>query len=223
MTSNTQHLTLPFNCRSSNGCIHIDLQPNQDSDTAWGYDLIFPSVPRADFARQYFGFPVMKAEIEYPIPSNPSSGYGSLFGWIQFVTTNKGGSESETEIDLYPAFEKDSNNPFAMWGYKPTLFDAPSRLLKDGGKAEGLVWSAQSFLCYLEDAGMTRRVKICPGGGFGWGFDVEVNDSGSSQSANARKIVIKEATALDVAKEWNECVGMLRNLYPNWAFREYEG
>jgi hypothetical protein len=164
----------------------------------------------------------MKAEIEYPIASNPSSGYGSLFGWIQFVTTKTESSESETEIDIYPAF-KGSNSPFAMWGWKPTLFDAPSRLLKDDGKVEGLVWRAQSFLCYLEDAGMTRRVNICPGGGFGWGFDVEVKDGGSPESLNARKIVIKEAIALDLAKEWNERVGMLRSLYPDWEFREYEG
>jgi len=222
MTPDIRHLTLPFICRARKGHIHINIQPNRDPDTAWGFDLIFPSIPRADFAHQYFGFPVMKAEVEYPIPSNPSSGYGSLFGWIQFVTTTTGSSESKTEIDIYPAFEKRSNSPFAIWGYKPTLFDAPCRLLKDDAKVEHLGWRAQSFLCLLEDAGITRTVKVCSGGGFEWGFDIEVKDDGSGEASNARKILIKDAAPMDVKGKWNERVELLRKLYPDWVFREYE-
>jgi hypothetical protein len=153
--------------------------------------MIFPSIAPSDYLRQYFGFPVMKAEIEYPIPDHPSSGYGSLFGWIQFVKTTKKNISSKTEIDIYPAFERGSNSPFAVWGYKPTLFDAPARLFDDDGKAEELVWRAQSFLCFLDDAGMTKRIRVCRGAGIEWGFDVKVEVGEGVGGADKRKIVIK--------------------------------
>jgi len=220
--SKVQHLNVPFTCRALHGRVHVILQENHDPDTAWGFDLIFPSIPPSDYPRQYFGFPVVKAEIEYPIPDNPSSGYGSLFGWIQFVKTTKKNNSSKTEIDIYPAFEEGSNSPFAVWGYKPTLFDAPARLIGDDGKAEELVWRAQSFLYFLEDAGMTRRVRACRGAGIEWGFDVELEAGAGNGGADKRKIVIKDAEVLDVEHEWNERLELLRKLYPDWEFRGYD-
>lgn len=220
MISRTQRLNVPFTCRFLNGQIQVILQPNQDPDTAWGFNLISPSVPQSDYPRQYFSFPVMTAEIEYPLPSNPTSGYGSLFGWIQFVKTTKD-NKTKVEIDLYPAFERGSNSPFATWGYKPTLFDAPSRMLSSDGKGEALVWRAQSFLCFLEDAGMKKRVNVCLGAGFEWGFDVEVAADAGERGAGSRNIVIKDADLLDVEREWNARVILLKELYPEWEFRVY--
>ncbi|KAF4630470.1 hypothetical protein G7Y89_g7667 [Cudoniella acicularis] len=220
----TQHLTLPFRCRNQAGNIRVTMQPNNDLDHAWGLDLIFPSVPQLDFPRQFFGFPVIQAKIDYPIPPSSSAGYGNLLGWIQLVKAGDPNSFTqeglvEWEMDIYPSFSKDSNSPFAIWGHNPTMFDAPARLLSEDGKEPKLAWRAQSFLCVIRDAGMTRQVELCRGGSFSWGFDIEVTRSGEEQE-DARNIVVKTVEPLDLEQGWNERLSLLRSLYPDWGFQE---
>lgn len=123
----------------------------------------------------------------------------------------------EWEIDIFP-YAMDLKSPFCYWGYNPTAFDAPARLLKDDRKVEDLVWRAQSFLCVLEDAGMTKRVRLIEGAGYGWGFDNESVES-SGETDVQRKIIIKGLEILDVDKEWGERLTLLRELYPEWTFR----
>ncbi|KAH6663367.1 hypothetical protein B0J14DRAFT_276862 [Halenospora varia] len=226
MSSKIQRLNLLFKCRGQPGEIHITLQPNLDPAHAWGLDLIYPSIPVSSFQEQFFGFPVIHAEIEYPtfIPkSQPSgSGYGSLFGWIQVIKTTKLNvtamkEEGEWEMDIYPSFKEGSNSPFAYWGYKPVLFDAPARLLREDAKVQGLKWRAQSFLCVIEDAGMGRSVRVCPGGGFGWGFDIRAVPE-NKEGGVSREIHIVDAEPLDLEIEWSGRVELLRRLYPDWTF-----
>jgi hypothetical protein len=163
----------------------------------------------------------MKASIEYAGPSSPFSSYTQLFGWIQFVKAipmNADGSSEETgewEMDIYP-FAKDLKMPFCFWGHNPTAFDAPCRLLKEDGTVEELVWRAQSFLCVLEDAGMTKKIKVVEGAAFGWGFDMKA--AKGSGSGVERKIVIKEVEVLDQDKEWANRLVLLRREYPDWTF-----
>jgi hypothetical protein len=183
-----QNITIPFTSRDQPGKITVTVQANHDPHHAAGLDLIFPQIPQKDFPKQFHGFPVTKATIEYPLSSpSPASlpeSYASLFGWIQFVkaipvdiTHNANNESGQWEMDIYP-YASDLNSPFAVWGFNPTLFDAPARLLgpsSDDGKKVGsgdedepeeLVWRAQSFLCVLEDAGITKRVQLIEGSGF---------------------------------------------------------
>jgi len=178
----------------------------------------------------------MKAKIEYPVAGTEdlALGYTALFGWVQFVRAipssdspgEEGSDETgEWEIDIFP-YAQDLKSPFCYWGYNPTAFDAPARLLRDDGKVEGLDWSAQIFLCVLEDAGMGKKVRIVEGVGFGWGMEigsVEKEGEGRAEARVERKIVIKQAEGLDVKKEWNERLEFLRSSYPAWTFGEAVG
>lgn len=220
-SSTLQHLTIPFNCRSQHGKVEITLRPNCDPVHAHGLDLIFPDVSRASFAEQFFGFPVMHGAITYPIPASLHLSYGNLFGWIQFVRSVPGQIVAEDEhrysgweMDIFP-YAKDLQTPFAYWGFNPSIFDAPARLLETNGKVQNLEWRAQSFLCILEDAGMTKRVKLVPGVGFGWGFDIQAKDKEIK-----RDIIISGLEILDAEKEWVDRLGLLRDLYPAWTFIE---
>jgi hypothetical protein len=161
----------------------------------------------------------MSASIAYSVPANPYLGYRSLFGWIQSVKeTKKSEPGRDWEMDIFP-FAKDLKNPFAYMGFNPTAFDAPARLLDEHGKNEGLIWRAQSYLCVLEDVGLSKVVQVVPGAAFTWGFDIEVEES----SPLERRIAIAKAEAIDVETEWRERLELLRESYPEWTFRDFGG
>jgi hypothetical protein len=155
------------------------LQANHDPIHAHGLDLIFSTVPRPSFPEQFFGFPVLHGTITYPIPSSPYLSYSSLFGWIQFVRSVSSDAQPEDEeehsgweMDVY-SYAKDLQSPFAYWGFNPSIFDTPARLLDKDEKVQSFEWRSQSFLWVLVDVGMTKRAMLVPGVGFGWGFDIQ--------------------------------------------------
>jgi len=217
-----QKVSFPFKCREQAGRVNFIMQPNHDKEHAWGLDLIFPHIPKNEYTLHYDGFPVLSGSIEYPIPDNPSAGYGALLGWIQLVKEQKKDASGEWQMDIYP-FAKDISNPFAGWGFKPMLFDAPAKLWDEEAlQSDGLVWRAQSYLCYLEDAGMSKRVRVIPGAGFGWGYDVAISKAENGKLLDAKRtITIKEVELLDVKSEWTGRLPMFRKLYPEWTFREF--
>jgi hypothetical protein len=122
-------------------------------------------------------------------------------GWVQLVHS------TDTEADP-PVFEIDPTTiyrevptPYAWFGIKPTLFDAPFRPSK-----YPMTWRARSYLCYTPDAVMSRIAEpVCA---FSWGFDVQ--DDGS--------INLVGPEPLDCAT-WTEHLDMLRRLYPTWELR----
>jgi hypothetical protein len=214
-----QRLTIPFTSRSLHGEIQATLRPNHDPAHAHGLDLIFPSTPSSSFPTQFFGFPVLHGHVTFPIPASPHPTYACLFGWFQFVRSVPLGTPPDAdlkysgwEMDVYP-YAKDLQTPVTYWGYNPSIFDAPAILLDESGKVDEKEWRAQSFLTVLEDAGMTKRVKLVPGAAFGWGFDIRAKEDG-----NGRDIVIKGLEVLDAQKEWNGKLELLRDLYPAWTF-----
>jgi hypothetical protein len=243
----TQRLIIPFTSRDKAGQITVSIQPNDDPDHGAGLDLIFPTVPQKDFSKQFHGFPVTKATVEYPVSStstSPSSfpgSYACYFGWIQVIKASPGGKARDVnhngkwQMDIFP-YATDLGSPFAIWGFNPTFFDAPARLLPQSSETgevrnadeveiEELVWRAQSFLCVLEDAGMTKRVQVIEGSGFGWGCDIEKNTdaitaAAEGQSPKLRKITISKLEHLDTGKEWNARLELLREKYPAWSFAE---
>jgi hypothetical protein len=213
------NLTVPFTSRSQNGQIEVTILPNHDAEHAHGLDLIFPHIRKSSFPAQFFNFPVARATIAHPIPATHYPSYASLFGWIQFVRAIGGSETGEWEMDIFP-YAKDLGTPFAYWGHNPTCMDAPARLLNENGEVTPLVWRAQAFLCVLEDAGLSKKVSVLDGAGFGWGFDVEEVKRADGSDGVERKIKIADLQALDVSKEWRERLGLLRGLYPAWTFAD---
>jgi len=59
--------------------------------------------------------------------------------------------------------------PYAWFGVRPELFDAPAR-----GSRYDMVWEAHSFLCVSPDAVLTRHVQAIAG--FSWGFTINHQD-----------------------------------------------
>lgn len=189
--------------------IRASVMPNTDP-VAFGSTIIFPQYKPEDF----LGYPVIKATVH-----SDHAGYGSMFGWIQFVestsnahdTTNdhgptdtqEGCADLDWQLDAIPLFQ-DLNTPFIYFGSDPTLFDAPARVGKDEVK-----WRAQSYLTHVSDAVITRQVT--PVLGFTWGFDVE----------NGAKCVAP-LEELDLKTSWNERLDALRRSHANWTFKAAE-
>jgi hypothetical protein len=213
-TGTSQHLSLSFNSRSQNGKVSVTLQPNNDNKTANGLGLIYSNVQPADYYDEFHGFPVLHGAITYPVPANPTSGYGSLFGWIQFIKQDvQGEPTSNWTVDSFP-YAQDLKTPFGGWGFNPTLFDAPAILLEEDTNNSAVVWRAQSYLCELVDAGVSKNVTVLPGAAFTWGFDLNYDQKNASQ----RSIVLSKAGELDVKTYWEQRLPLLRAQYPDWTF-----
>ena len=209
----TQKISVPFTCREQHGKIDVTLQPNNDPEHAWGLDLIFTHIPPSELKENFHGFPVVSAKVTYP----ETTGYGSLFGWIQLIKADKVDNPGEWEMDVFP-WAKDLKSPFSYWGHCPTAFDAPAQLLAE--EDVWTSWKAQSFLCVLPDAGISKRV-VPVGAGFSWGFNIERAKSRGSELGNLeRKILLQKVEIMDIQKEWSGRVPSLREWYPEWEFLE---
>lgn len=231
-TNEIQALTIPFISRSIEGKVSISYRVNTDAAHAWGLDVVYGNVPPSQIPLNFFGFPVITAHVFYgphDLGQNPAvgPGYAALFGWIQFVkqVAYPPGQDPETRnpdegvttgwgIDVYP-FEQTVNSPFATFGWCPNIFDAPAISLDQNPNNNDFVWRAQSYLCVLSDLATTQEVKLVPGVGFGWGFDLI---EGPARGGD-RKIVVKRVEPLpDLCGEWNGRLEYLRGRYPGWTF-----
>jgi hypothetical protein len=149
------------------------------------------------------GFPTCTATVEFE-----GKGYDAFFGWVQLVRSTDNSSEGrEFEMDPFFLFQ-DVPSPYCFFGFKPTLFDAPSRQTR-----KPMAWLAHSFLAFTPPEAelfvdlKNRRVTFLLG--FSWGFDIDSN-------AN---IVLRPINKLD-AIEWNPHLAFLRKTYPTWNFDE---
>jgi hypothetical protein len=180
---------IPFTLRGISGLIAASVTRNADP-AAVGYGLLSSS-RSVDVAE---GFPVCRARITYP-----ADGYAAMFGWTQLVRSSDrgpGGFEMDP-IALYA----DVATPYAWFGLRPELFDAPSR-----DSRPDMWWEARSFLCFSPDAVMTPRVAAIAG--FSWGFTI-----------SGGKIAIGSCQPL-AASDWDAHLGLLRARYPRWTFSE---
>ncbi|MDQ1552851.1 MAG: hypothetical protein QOD50_2273 [Actinomycetota bacterium] len=182
-------LVLPFRLRGVAGRITVGLDVNDDP-TGWGCDLLTQQLP-ADAAR---GFPVCRAEIDHP-----ARGYAAALGWLQLVrSSDSDGDPSKYEMDPISIY-RDVATPFAFFGFKPVLFDAPFR-----ESTYPLTWRARSYLCAAPDAVMTKRVS--PVAAFAWGFDVVDG-----------RVRLLGPESLDLTS-WNAHLSLLASEYPAWRF-----
>jgi len=165
------------------GVVSVSCIPNEDP-SAYG---------KGEDAR---GLPVCTATIEHP-----GRGYRGFFGWVQLVrSTDNASGGGAFEADPAPLLE-DSSAPYCWYGFKPVLFDAPSR---DRGRR--LEWLAHSFLGFtpLDDE---ARKEVAPLLGFAWGF--VILDDGEVTLTPVRRLA---------ADEWTTHLPYLRRGYPEWEF-----
>ena len=179
-------LRLPIVLRGRVGEVRVSVRANDDP-VLLGCDLLDPSLDR-QAAR---GFPVCQAT-----PHIDLDGYRGMCGWIQVVRSSD--ASGDFEHDPLALF-RDVDTPFAFFGLKPTLFDAPFR-----PSHRDLVWAARSFLCVLPDAVMSRIVE--PVAAFAWGFEVA-----------DKRISIDGPVSLDTAT-WDEHRALLGAAFPRWSF-----
>jgi hypothetical protein len=139
-------------------------------------------------------FPVCTARVAYA-----AGGYNAALGWIQLVRSTDGaGGGDRFELDPFEPLGR-SPNPFCWFGFAPTLFDAPSRTVR-----EPMEWTAHSFLCFI--ASGTRGPEARAILGFSWGFVIK-DDT-----------VLLEGPASIAPAEWDRHVPLLRSEHPVWDF-----
>lgn len=178
--------SFPFSLRGKVGHIRVTLVPNGDPIRI-GCDLLDRALP-PETAR---GFPVCEAT-----PAIDLDGYAGACGWIQVVQSTD--ASGEFELDPLSLF-RNVETPFAFFGVKPILFDAPFRDTR-----HDLTWKARSFLCAVPDAVMSKVVE--PVAAFEWGFTV---------AAEAITIESPQALGIDA---WDEHLALLQTSFPNWSF-----
>ena len=141
------------------------------------------------------GLPHLAAEVEYP-----GRGYRALFGWVQLVrSTDNASGGREFEMDPFALFE-DAPSPYCFFGFRPTLFDAPSRPTR-----ERLDWLAHAFLAYSPlDAEQRQVIPIL---GFSWGFNVD----------DEAEVTVRPVETLG-DDEWTGHRPLLEMTYPGWRF-----
>lgn len=181
-------MRLPFRLRGLSGTVSIEVERNDD--------------PHALGCRHPEGardLPVCTAVVDYP-----GHGYKAVLGWVQLVSSTDGES-GEEGFDPDPlGFYADLNVPYAFFGVRPTLFDAPSRDTR-----EDMRWVAHSFLCFSPDLA-TRAVHASTG--FSWGFDIR-----------AKQVTLRAAEPLS-ARSWDGHLARLSGAYPGWEFAPgYQG
>jgi hypothetical protein len=178
-------LRIGFSLRGLDGVIDVALARNTDPGSL-GHSLLFGG-RLLDSARD---FPVCRARLTYP-----ADGYGAVFGWTQLVRESP-----ELGFEMDPiAIYGDVSTPYAWFGLKPELFDAPSRDAR-----YDMDWEAHSFLCVSPDAVITPRVQAITG--FSWGFAFRGSDTVFSPPA----VLNSDA--------WNSHLPLLRATYPGWTF-----
>ncbi len=126
-------------------------------------------------------------------------GYNAALGWVQLVRSSDGASVGENfELDPFEPLGRLAH-PFCWFGFAPTLFDAPSRVVR-----EPMEWTAHSFLCFIADGvrGLETRAVV----GFSWGF-----------SSRDEKISLEAPKTL-VSAAWDGHLHLLRREHPTWEF-----
>jgi hypothetical protein len=120
-----------------------------------------------------------------------------MFGWTQMVCSTDSAPD-RFEMDPIALYQQ-IPTPYAFFGVRPELFDAPSR-----DSRYDMAWTARSFLCVGPDAVLTRHVQAIAG--FSWGFTISQQD-----------ITFAPLTALG-PQAWDSHLDLLASSYPDWRF-----
>jgi hypothetical protein len=121
----------------------------------------------------------------------------AMFGWTQMVRSTDSAPD-RFEMDPIALYQQ-IPTPYAWFGVRPELFDAPSR-----DSRYDMTWEAHSFLCVSPDAVLTRRVQAIAG--FSRGFTI-----------NRQGITFAPPATLG-AEIWDTHLELLSTSYPDWIF-----
>jgi len=135
---------------------------------------------------------VFRATVTYP-----ADGYAAVFGWTQLVRSTDSDPD-QFEMDPIALYQQ-IPTPYAFFGVRPEMFDAPSREPR-----YDMAWEARSFLCAGPDAVLTRHVQAVAG--FSWGFTISHED-----------ITLAPPAPLG-PQAWDSHLDLLRASYPAWTF-----
>jgi hypothetical protein len=176
-------MRIPFRYGDKDGTVHVSCIP-----------MTHPE--RLGKTARELGLPACTATIDHA-----AEGYWALMGWVQLVDISPAGSDGEWEADPFDLFE-DSTSPYAWFGVRPTLFDAPSR------RHDSLLrWRARSFLATTPWDQAERLVV--PLAAFEWGYDLDTEGS----------VALRPPTTLSLA-EWQIHVPYLHKRYARWIFAD---
>ncbi|KAK0261972.1 hypothetical protein LTS00_018117, partial [Friedmanniomyces endolithicus] len=179
--------------------ITITIESNTDP-VKIGQHLTFPD---HEATSDFLGFPTCTAKICSP----NSKGYAAIYGWIQmwrFSVLPDPILAVPWDMDEVPTFTG-LNTPFCWFGPEPQLFNAPSRWAQD----REMDWSALSFLTYVEDALLSKKVR--PVLAFEWGFWIK------DRVKSVKPVVLRE-----VGEAWEEQRGLLEGKFEGWVFGDVE-
>ncbi|WP_141725401.1 hypothetical protein [Micromonospora pallida] len=140
------------------------------------------------------GMPVCTASVEFS-----ACGYRSLLGWVQLV--REPNATDRFEVDPFDLFA-DSSAPFAWYGFRPVLFDAPSRW-----RSGAVQWQAHSFLT-IGPWDLDRRFVV-PLAGFAWGYNQDPEN----------RLQLSPVRLLGPA-DWDSHRSYLAERYPTWRFSD---
>jgi hypothetical protein len=177
-------LTIPFEVRNGSGQVIVTVEVLTDPTTVGQV---------SDAA----GFPVCRASVDFSL-----NGYAGLLGWVQLVGT-KTDSQSERAFEIDPLEVFDGLEiPFAFYGLKPSLFDAPYR----SDRSRSLDWLAHSFLCVAPTRPMAKEVEAVTG--FSWGF---IMAGGEVETVPPE--LLRPA-------DWTGHLNALSTSFPTWTFSD---
>lgn len=181
-------LVVPFVLRNHPGHVDVEIRPSLGSADSGGVFLDSTLPPDAGA-----GLPICTATIVYE-----ASGYAAAMGWVQLVRSSDSGHPDRFELDPL-ALLRNANTPYAFFGIKPQLFDAPQR-----DSHVELTWQARSYLAVTSDAVISA--EALPVAGFSWGFGI------------SRAEITIEPPALLGVDSWADHVGLLEREHPGWRF-----
>lgn len=180
-------MRLDFSWQGVDGFVDAECRVNDDP-------VALGCFPGAD------GLPTCTATVTFP-----HLGYRSMFGWVQLVrsTDNESGGDA-FENDPFALFG-DAPSPYCWYGLAPTLFDGPSRSIRDD-----IDWVSHSFLAAtpLDEVMAWQPRRVVPLAAFSWGFTI-----------HAETVTRLPPEPLPLG-EWNLHTPVLRAQFPLWHFTD---
>jgi hypothetical protein len=182
-------LSVGFALRGHQGEIAVRIRPSR-GEVDSGAPLLGSSRPRHSDK----GLPVCNATVSFG-----GKGYVAAMGWVQLVQSSDAADPNVYEMDPLALF-RGVNTPYAFFGIKPTLFDAPYR-----DRTRDVTWRARSYLAITSDGVISQ--EALPVTGFTWGFHI------------IRSVVTIEPPRQLDARSWESHLDVLERDYPGWRFR----
>lgn len=176
-------LELPYRWNDADGLVRVEMAVNDDPGRFGG----------EEFAR---GCPYCRATID-----PPALGYREMIGWLQLADLDD--RPGGFKVDLFEPLGK-VPQPFAFFGFSPTLFDSPHSTHPNWNFAAHTFLAGMGGKLFEQTEGGRREVRAVLG--FKWGFEkrgTEIDSFGPEPLS---------------PEDWDEHLPYLRQEFPAWKF-----